>query len=172
MTAAAKKDKAGPTIVKKYANRRLYDTGRSSYVTLDDLAEMVREDHDFKVVDAKSGEDLTRQVLAQIVLEQETREDAEPLLPVSFMRQIIGLYGENFGNFLPGYLEQSMEIFARNQELLQDQINKSLEGMMQVGASPLTALEEMNRQNMAMFETAMRAFTPFVPGANTNKKDD
>lgn len=101
-------------VIKKYANRRLYNTAKSSYVTLDDLAVMVREGQDFVVKDAKSGEDITRSVLAQIIFEEESK--GQNLLPVKFLRQLIGLYGDSLEGFVPGYLEASMESFAENQE--------------------------------------------------------
>lgn len=154
---AAKKNNDEPTLIKKYANRRLYDTGRSSYVTLDDLCLMVKEGHDFIVVDAKSGEDLTRQVLTQIIVDQEGK--GEHLLPVSFLKQLIGFYGDSMQALVPNYLEQSFQSFTQNQEQLREQMDKSMEGMM----NPMAALEEMNRNNIAMFEQAMQAWTPFSP---------
>jgi polyhydroxyalkanoate synthesis repressor PhaR len=146
-----------PTIVKKYANRRLYDTGRSSYVTLDDLCEMVKENHDFVVVDAKTGDDLTRSVLTQIIVEQEAKEE-NSMLPVSFLRQLISFYGDNLQPVIPDYLEHTLGAFTKNQEQFRDQINKSLEGMI---ANPVGTFEEISRQNMVMFEKAMSAWTPF-----------
>jgi polyhydroxyalkanoate synthesis repressor PhaR len=146
--AAAKKKNEGPTVIKKYANRRLYDTGRSSYVTLDDLCEMVKEGHDFVVYDAKSGEDLTRQVLTQIIVDQESKDNQENLLPTSFLKQLIGFYGDNVQTVLPSYLEQTLEAFAKNQEKFQE-------------IFPVSTFEEVSRQNMAMFENAMKAWTNF-----------
>ncbi|MCD8570802.1 MAG: polyhydroxyalkanoate synthesis repressor PhaR [Alphaproteobacteria bacterium] len=146
-----------PTIIKKYANRRLYDTGRSSYVTLDDLCEMVKEGHDFVVQDAKTAEDITQSVLTQIIVEQESR--GQNLLPTSFLRKLIGFYGGNVQSLVPNYLEHTMDIFTKNQEALQDQINKSLKGMNMFPGG--TSLEEMNRKNMEMFERTMKMFTPF-----------
>ena len=145
----SKRNKDEPTVIKKYANRRLYDTGRSSYVTLDDLYEMVKEGHDFVVKDAKSNEDLTRQVLTQIIVEQESKQDNQ-MLPVSFLRQLIGFYGDNMQPFVPNYLEQAIDAFSKNQEQIQEMF-------------PVKAFEEMGRQNMAMFEQAMKAWTPFAP---------
>lgn len=161
--AATKKKSDEPTVIKKYANRRLYDTGRSSYVTLEDLCEMVKEGHDFVVYDAKSGEDLTRSVLTQIIVDQESNE-GQSLLPINFLRQLIGFYGDKLSPLVPNYLEHTIQAFAQNQEQLRTQINKSIEGMF-----PVPNLEEINKQNMAMFENAMRMFRPFgsVPG-----KDD
>lgn len=158
--ATAKKKSDEPTVIKKYANRRLYDTGRSSYVTLEDLCEMVKEGHDFVVYDAKTGEDLTRSVLTQIIVDQEAHE-GQSLLPVGFLRQLIGFYGDNLGPLVPNYLEQTFQTFSKNQENLRQQINKSLEGMF-----PVPNLEEINKQNMAMFENAMRMFRPFQQGGN------
>lgn len=166
MATAAKKRDDKPTVIKKYANRRLYDTGRSSYVTLDDLCIMVKEGHDFVVYDAKSGEDLTRSVLTQIIVDQEAK--GENLLPISFLRQLIGFYGDSLQSLVPNYLEQSFESFTKNQEHFREQINKSLGGMM----NPAAAMEEMTRQNMAMFETAMRAWTPFSVGQAGSGKGD
>lgn len=160
--ATTKKRSDGPTVIKKYANRRLYDTGRSSYVTLEDLGEMVKEGHDFVVYDAKTGEDLTRSVLTQIIVEEEQNE-GQSLLPIGFLRQLIGFYGDGLAPLVPNYLEHTIQTFAKNQEQLRQQINKSIEGMF-----PVPNLEEINKQNMAMFENAMRMFRPFgTPG-----KDD
>ncbi len=157
------KQKEGePTIIKKYANRRLYDTGRSSYVTLDDLCEMVKEGHDFVVQDAKSGEDITRPVLTQIIVEQESNGE-QNLLPISFLRNLIGFYGDNMQGLVPNYLDQTLEIFVGNQERMREQINKSFEGMsgMQNMFPGSSAFEEMNKQNMAMFERTMKMFMPY-----------
>lgn len=160
--ATTKKRSDGPTVIKKYANRRLYDTGRSSYVTLEDLGEMVKEGHDFVVYDAKTGEDLTRSVLTQIIVEEEQNE-GQSLLPIGFLRQLIGFYGDGLAPLVPNYLEHTIQTFAKNQEQLRQQINKSIEGMF-----PVPNLEEINKQNMAMFENAMRMFRPF----GTQGKDD
>lgn len=162
--ATTKKKQDEPTVIKKYANRRLYDTGRSSYVTLEDLCEMVKEGHDFVVYDAKSGEDLTRQVLTQIIVDQESN-GGQNLLPVGFLKQLIGFYGDNISPLVPNYLEHTLQTFAKNQEELRNQINKSIEGMF-----PVPNLEEINKQNMAMFENAMRMFRPF--GSTGNDKED
>lgn len=153
--ATTKRKSDEPTVIKKYANRRLYDTGRSSYVTLEDLCEMVQEGHDFVVYDAKTGEDLTRSVLTQIIVDQESNE-TQSLLPIGFLRQLIGFYGDNLSPLIPNYLEHTIQTFAKNQEELRQQINKSIEGMF-----PVPNLEEINKQNMAMFENAMRMFRPF-----------
>ena len=157
-----------PTIIKKYANRRLYDTGRSSYVTLDDLCEMVKEGHDFVVQDAKSGTDITRTVLAQIILDQEAKGEGDgTLLPTNFMKQLIGFYGGNMEDHVPNYLGATMDIFSKNQERMQEQMNKGLQGMTSMQSSmgnifPTNSiLEEMNKQNVAMIERTMDIFNPF-----------
>lgn len=165
--ANAKKKEDGPTIIKKYANRRLYDTGRSSYVTLEDLCLMVKENHEFVVHDAKTGEDLTHQILTQIIADQESKGEA--LLPNSFLRQLIGFYGDNLQGLVPRYLEQSFEIFTKNQEQFREQINKSMGGMGGM-INPAKAMEELTRQNMALFENAMRAWTPFAVSAGANQE--
>ncbi|GJL85376.1 MAG: hypothetical protein DHS20C02_11510 [Micavibrio sp.] len=166
-----KRKEGEPIIIKKYANRRLYDTGRSSYVTLDDLCEMVKEGHDFVVQDAKSGEDITRPVLTQIIVEQESNGE-QNLLPISFLRNLIGFYGDNMQGLVPNYLDQTLEIFVGNQERMREQINKSFEGMsgMQNMFPGSSAFEEMNKQNMAMFERTMKMFTPF--NVQQNSEDD
>ncbi len=166
--------KSNPTIIKKYANRRLYDTGRSSYVTLDDLCEMVQENRDFVVLDAKSGDDITRSVLTQIIADQESKD--ETLLPTNFMRTLISFYGNNARAMLPSYLEQTMNVFAQNQERFQEQINKSFEGMRSMeGLFPQPKnIEEMTRKNMEMFEKAMKMMPPFnmgYMGGDDAKKD-
>lgn len=163
---AGKKGGDKPIVIKKYANRRLYDTGRSSYVTLDDLCQMVKEGYDFVVYDAKTGEDLTRSVLTQIIVEQEGK-GTQNLLPTNFLRQLIGFYGDNVGQLVPNYLEQTLSAFTQNQEQFKEQLNKSFGGMFP-SSFPNNAFEELSKQNMAMFENAMKAFTKFsVPG---NKK--
>ena len=159
---AAKKKQDKPTIVKKYANRRLYDTGRSSYVTLEDLYDMVKEGHEFVVIDAKTGDDLTKPVLTQIIVEKES--SGENVLPLNFLKQIIGFYGDAMQPLLPNYLEQSLANFVKNQEELREQMTKSLGGMM-----PLQMMEEMTRQNMTMFQNTLNAFTGMT---GKTKKDD
>lgn len=164
-----------PTVIKKYANRRLYDTGRSSYVTLDDLCEMVKEGHDFVVQDAKSGEDLTRGVLTQIIVDQESRGD-QNLLPTSFLRNLISFYGDNVQELVPNYLDQTLNLFVNNQERMREQINKSFEEMRSMSGMDVfpgsSALEELNKQNMAMFEQAMKMFSPFgMSGEDSDKKN-
>lgn len=166
--ATAKKKRDEPTVIKKYANRRLYDTGRSSYVTLDDLCEMVKEGHDFVVYDAKSGDDLTRQVLTQIIVDQESKEGGQNLLPIGFLRQLIGFYGDNISSLIPNYLDHSIQAFSQNQENLRQQINKSIEGMFPIAGG----FEEMNKQNMAMLENTMRMFSPFGKTGTGDKDKD
>ena len=140
-------------VIKKYANRRLYNTQKSSYVTLDHLAEMVREGQDFVVKDAKTGDDITRSVLTQIIFEEESK--GHNMLPTNFLRQLIGLYGDSVQGFVPGYLDASMEAFAKNQ----DELRESLQGAL--GANPAIAgFETLARKNMEWFEQAMRMFTP------------
>jgi polyhydroxyalkanoate synthesis repressor PhaR len=148
-------DKPGgrqPTVVKKYANRRLYNTASSSYVTLDDLARMIKEGGDFVVKDAKTGEDLTRSVLTQIIVEQEQK--GQNLLPISFLRQLISFYGDNMQFLVPGYLEQAMIAFARNQEQMRSNLRATF------GMFPFGQFEEIGKQNMAMFERALRMLSP------------
>lgn len=146
----------GPVIIKKYANRRLYNTETSSYITLDHLAAMTREGRDFKVVDAKTDEDITHNVLTQIIMEEEAR--GQTLLPVSFLRQLIALYGDSMQAMVPGYLEASMDSFRRNQE----QFKSAVEG-----AFANSPFAEMAKRNMAMFEAAAEAFKPGAHAAGT-----
>jgi polyhydroxyalkanoate synthesis repressor PhaR len=142
-----------PTVIKKYANRRLYNTGTSTYVTLDDLAEMVKSEDDFVVIDAKSGDEITRSVLTQIIFEQESR--GPNLLPINFLRQLIRFYGDSMQNLVPSYLDFSMSSLTRDQEKFRDQMAKTL------GATALGAMEDQVRRNMQMFERAVRMFSPF-----------
>jgi polyhydroxyalkanoate synthesis repressor PhaR len=141
-------DGAKPVVVKKYANRRLYNTATSSYVTLDDLAKLIKEGGDFIAQDAKSGEDITRSVLTQIIVEQEQK--GQNLLPTSFLRQLISFYGDSMQVLVPGYLEQAMIAFARNQE----QMRKNLQATF--GIFPFGQFEEMGKQNIALFERALK----------------
>ena len=142
-----------PVIVKKYANRRLYNTATSSYVTLDDLAKMIKEGGNFVVYDAKTGEDLTRSVLTHIIVEQEQK--GQNLLPISFLRQLISFYGDSMQFLVPGYLEQAMIAFARNQE----QMRKNLRATF--GIFPFGQFEEMGKQNIALFEQALKMLSPY-----------
>lgn len=139
----------GPVIIKKYANRRLYNTETSSYITLDHLAAMTREGRDFKVIDAKTEDDITHNVLTQIIMEEEAR--GQTLLPVNFLRQLIALYGDSMQAVVPGYLEASMDSFRRNQA----QFKSAVEG-----AFANSPFAEIAKRNMAMFEAAADAFKP------------
>jgi polyhydroxyalkanoate synthesis repressor PhaR len=143
-----------PIVIKKYANRRLYNTATSSYVTLDDLSRMVKQGNEFVVYDAKTGEDITRGVLTQIIVEEEQK--GQNLLPISFLRQLISLYGDSMQWLVPRYLEHAMTTFARNQE----QMRKSLQDAFG-GLFPFGPLEEMGKQNLALFEQTMKMFSPF-----------
>lgn len=143
-------------VVKKYANRRLYNTASSAYVTLDDLSQMVKDGLDFVVQDAKSGENITRQVLTQIIFEEEAK--GHNLLPVDFLRQLIGFYGDSMQAFVPSYLQFSMENLTREQERLREQM------MGPSGNEMMKAMEDQARNNMAMFQDAMRMFNPFLAG--------
>jgi len=141
--------------IKKYANRRLYNTATSSYVTLDDLAEMVKQGTDFEVKDAKSGDDITRSVLTQIIFDEESKS-GQNLLPIRFLRQLIRFYGDNMQALVPRYLEFSIELLTREQEKLRAQIEQAF------GGDPFKAMEEQTRQNMVLFEKAMSMFNPFA----------
>ncbi|MGZ8369543.1 MAG: polyhydroxyalkanoate synthesis repressor PhaR [Caulobacteraceae bacterium] len=145
-------------VIKKYANRRLYNTATSTYVTLEHLAEMVRQGTDFVVYDAKTGEDITRGVLAQIIFEEESR--GENLLPLQFLRQLIRFYGDSMQSFLPGYLEMSLDGFAKRREEMRQQFPA-----VPAAAEALEAYQAQVRQNLALFDNAMKMFTPFGMGA-------
>lgn len=150
-------DKAGAdrVVIKKYANRRLYNTATSAYVTLDNLAAMVREGVDFVVYDAKTNEDITRSVLTQIIFEEESK--GESLLPIQFLRQLIGFYGDSMQAVLPSYLEMSLDSFTQQQEQFRRQFSQTF------GAAPGAGIfDEQVRQNVAMFERAMKMFSPFA----------
>ena len=156
----------GPVVIKKYANRRLYNTESSSYITLEHLAAMTREGRDFKVIDAKSEDDITHTVLTQIIMDEEAR-GGHNMLPVNFLRQLISLYGDSMQTMVPGYLEASMDSFRRNHE----QFKTAVEG-----AFANTPFAEIAKRNMAMFEAAAQAFKP-GEGAGTaaplnGSKDD
>ena len=135
---------SGKVTIKKYANRRLYDTESSAYITLDRLAEMIRESREFEVVDAKTGEDITRHVLTQIIVDEESR--GSTMLPVNFLKQVIGLYGNSMQNMVPQYLEAAMDAFQRNQSAIREAFSGNV-------------LADIAKQNMAMFEDAAQAFT-------------
>jgi len=148
-----------PNVVKKYANRRLYNTETSSYVTLDDLAAMIRDGRDFVVYDAKTGEDITRGVLTQIIVEQEGK--GQNMLPTAVLRQLIGLYGDNLQSLVPRYLEAAMASFSQQQDQMRDTLSKTMGGFIPFpGAVP--DLQEVGKQNIAMMERAMSLFTPFA----------
>jgi len=150
---------AEPVVIKKYANRRLYNTAASSYVTLDHLSEMVRAGVDFIVLDAKTNDDITRSVLTQIIFEQESK--GQSMLPVQFLRRLIRFYGDQMQGFLPPYLEMSMESFTKAQEQMRENMSRTF------GATtPMAAFEEQTQRNMAMFQQAMKMWAPFAaPGA-------
>ena len=154
----AEKKTAGngePITIKKYANRRLYNTATSSYVTLDHLCQMVKDGVDFVVYDAKSGEDITRPVLTQIIVEEEAK--GQNLLPINFLRQLISYYGDNLQWVVPSYLEHMMSSFQTNQDRMRESMQKTFGGMF-----PFDNLEEMSKQNMALFNSTMKMFAPFA----------
>ena len=152
-----------PVVVKKYANRRLYNTESSSYITLDNLAEMVRAGRDFVVFDARTGEDITRSVLTQIIVEEESKGGA--MLPTPFLRQLIGLYGGSAQGLVPRYLEQSMSLFAEQQTRMRSAVQQTIAPFMPPG------FEEVGRQNMAMMERAMSLFAPFYRAPETPRAE-
>ena len=151
----------GPVIIKKYANRRLYNTQTSSYVTLDHLAAMVKDGTEFEVQDARTGEDITRSVLTQIIFEEEAK--GQSLLPIKFLRQLIRFYGDSLQAFVPGYLDMSMEGFTKNQGAMRDRIAEALGGGNKM-------VEDMTRQNLQMFENAMAMFAPFGGAAKPGEQ--
>lgn len=158
--------KDDPVVIKKYANRRLYNTGTSTYVTLEDLAHMVKHGEDFTVQDAKTGDDITHPVLTQIIFELENKE-GQNMLPIPFLRQLIAFYGDQMQMIVPSFLEQSMIAFAKEQERLREQM-KSFKSPMDVVklAAPIKAIEEQTRRNIELFQNAMKMFTPFPAGNN------
>ena len=149
--------KPAPVVIKKYANRRLYNTATSAYVTLDHLSQMVKDKTDFVVYDAKTGDEITRFVLTQIIFEEESK-GGQTLLPIPFLRQLISFYGDSLQGVVPQYLEMSMTQFARNQEQMRRYLQNAF------GFNPFQQFESMGKQNMAMFEEAMRMFNPFRSG--------
>jgi polyhydroxyalkanoate synthesis repressor PhaR len=157
-TAGSEKTAGQRVIIKKYANRRLYNTASSSYVTLEHLSDMVKEGVDFVVYDAKTNDDITRSVLTQIIFEEENRGGGQNLLPIQFLRQLIGFYGNSMQAFLPSYLEMSLESFAKQQERLRGQLSNMAPGKM----PGMGVYEEQIRQNMALFDRAMKMFSPFA----------
>ncbi len=165
--SAKKTDPNEPVIVKKYANRRLYNTETSTYVTLEDLAVLVRAERDFLVFDAKSGEDLTHSVLTQIIVEQESRPGGNPMLPIPFLRQLIRFYGKSIEHMVPSYLQVSLDALAREQDRFKQQFSTTFTG------SPFEAYQEQARKNVKLFENAMAVFSPFgKPGAAEGLKTD
>jgi polyhydroxyalkanoate synthesis repressor PhaR len=151
-----------PTVIKKYANRRLYDTGTSTYVTLEDLAGMVKRGEDFVVSDAKSGEDITRPVLTQIIFEQEGK-DGQSLLPIAFLRQLIRFYGDSMQMLVPSYLEFSIDKLTKDQQKLREQFTSVLPSgpFTEPTRQAFQAIEEQTRKNMAVFRQALTMFNPF-----------
>ncbi|MBU0583724.1 MAG: polyhydroxyalkanoate synthesis repressor PhaR [Alphaproteobacteria bacterium] len=166
--------KDDPVVIKKYANRRLYNTGTSTYVTLEDLAEMVKKGEDFTVQDAKTGDDITHPVLTQIIFELENK-DGQNMLPVPFLRQLISFYGDQMQMVVPSFLEQSMIAFAKEQERFREQM-KSAMGKTPIDmvkiATPIKAIEDQARRNIEMFQNAMRLFTPFPPGGQAGDTEE
>lgn len=156
-----------PITIKKYANRRLYNTGTSTYVTLEDLALMVKKGEDFVVYDAKTGEDITRPVLAQIIFEQEGK-DGQSLLPITFLRQLIRFYGDSMQMLVPSYLEYSIGNFTNQQQKFRDQMKAAMGGQELPGSHMFGALEEQARANMAMFSQALGMFNPFAAAATAS----
>src|SRR6476660_8773030 len=156
-----------PLVVKKYANRRLYNTESSSYITLDNLADMIRQGRDFVVYDAKTGEDITRGVLTQIIVEQESKGRA--LLPTAFLRQLIGFYGDQMQSMVPRFLEQAMGALAEQQEQMRAAMQKTMGSIGTI--FPFGNMEEVSRQNMAMMERAFSLFTPFYRGTDAPGPD-
>ena len=149
-----------PTVIKKYANRRLYHTGTSTYVTLDDLAVMVKRGDNFAVIDAKSGEDITRPVLTQIIFEQEAKT-GQNLLPINFMRQLIGFYGDSMQSLVPSYLEHSIQMLTENQQKFREQMTNAF------GVPNFGVMDDLGQKNMDMFRNAMAMFLPFGKGTPT-----
>lgn len=165
--------KDDPVVIKKYANRRLYNTGTSTYVTLEDLAEMVKKGEEFSVQDAKSGDDITHAVLTQIIFELENK-DGQNMLPIPFLRQLIAFYGDQMQMIVPSFLEQSLASFAKEQDRFREQMTSAFgkAPMDMMKLTPIKALEEQTRRNMEMFQNAMRMFTAFPQGgaAEAEKK--
>jgi polyhydroxyalkanoate synthesis repressor PhaR len=145
-----------PVIIKKYANRRLYNTGTSTYVTLEDLASMVKAGEDFVVYDAKTNEDITRSVLTQIIFEQENKEGGQNLLPINFLRQLIRFYGDSMQMLVPRYLEVSLDSLTKEQSKFREQISQAF------GMGGFGAMEDQVRRNMEMFERTFAMFAPFA----------
>jgi polyhydroxyalkanoate synthesis repressor PhaR len=153
----------GPVIIKKYANRRLYNTQTSAYVTLDHLAQMVKDGTDFEVRDARTGDDITRQVLTQIIVEEENK--GGHMLPIQFLRQLIHFYGDSLQSMVPGYLEMSMESFTRNQDAMRQKYADAFGGRL-----GFKDFEQLTKQNLAMFDRAMKMFSPFGQGGTPDRE--
>jgi polyhydroxyalkanoate synthesis repressor PhaR len=160
-------DRKEPVVIKKYANRRLYNTETSTYVTLDDLAVMVKGERDFVVFDAKSGDDLTHSVLTQIIVDQESRMGSQTLLPIPFLRQLIRFYGDSIERLVPSYLQVSLDTLTKEQE----RFRKSFAGAF-TPAGAFEAYQEQARKNLAMFEQAMKMFSPFTHAKPPGKPED
>jgi polyhydroxyalkanoate synthesis repressor PhaR len=161
MAMTADKPQDGDVItIKKYANRRLYNTATSSYVTLDDLCQMVKAKKEFIVYDAKTGEDITRSVLTQIIVEEESK--GQNLLPIGFLRQLISYYGDSLQGLVPRYLDHSMNSFSRNQDQMRSYLQDAFDGLF-----PFGSLEDMSKQNVALMERAMQMFVPFGDASET-----
>lgn len=160
-------EKRETVVIKKYANRRLYNTQTSTYVTLEDLAEMVRSDKDFVVYDAKSGDELTHTVLTQIIVEQESRSGGQSLLPVPFLRQLIRFYDDQIGRMVPSYLQFSLENLVKEQENLRQHFTKAFANPTAAPAAAFEVYQDMARQNMAMFEQAMSMWGSFGAAARS-----
>uniref|UniRef100_B0T0Y8 Polyhydroxyalkonate synthesis repressor, PhaR n=1 Tax=Caulobacter sp. (strain K31) TaxID=366602 RepID=B0T0Y8_CAUSK len=162
--APGEKNGGQKVVIKKYANRRLYNTASSSYVTLEHLSDMVKEGVDFVVYDAKTNDDITRSVLTQIIFEEENRGGGQNLLPIQFLRQLIGFYGNSMQAFLPSYLEMSLESFTKQQERMRTQFSGLTPGLggATKGMVGMGVYEDQIRQNMALFDRAMKMFSPFA----------
>jgi polyhydroxyalkanoate synthesis repressor PhaR len=158
LNSAEKPATKEPVVVKKYANRRLYNTETSTYVTLDDLAAMVKAERDFVVYDAKSGDDLTHSVLTQIIVEQESNRGSDTMLPVPFLRQLIRFYGDSIEKMVPSYLQISLDSLTKDQDKFRKQFANVL-----TPAGAIEAYQEQARKNLALFEQAMGIFSPFKP---------
>ena len=157
---------AESVVIKKYANRRLYNTATSTYVTLENLSQMVKEGVEFNVYDAKTNEDITRSVLTQIIVEEEGKS-GQNLLPIGFMRHLISFYGDNMQWLVPKYLEHSMQSLTKNQDQIRNYFQTTLGGIFPFGG----ALEQMSKQNLAMFERTMKMFSPFAMGDSASSSD-
>ncbi len=164
----APSEKKEAVVIKKYANRRLYNTETSTYVTLEDLATMVRSDRDFVVYDAKTGDDLTHSVLTQIIVEQENRQGGQTLLPVPFLRQLIRFYDDSIGRMVPGYLQFSLENLAKEQEKFRGLFANAFSNP----AAAFEAYQEQARKNMVMFEQALSMWSPFTGLPGAPKRDE